>query len=113
MKRSDFGPTSEWKADQGEPVAHLVMAVFGCQIYELNKCAAAFSEISALPRSRMGEIRTSYADKNDFQSILKAHPLKTVLFESKKLTRYKEDKIATSQTSEECKKGGFPNVHRT
>ena len=105
MKRIDFDPTKEWKADQGEPWAHLVMAVFGCQIYELNKCAEAFSEINALSCARMITICASYADKkDDFRPNLRALPLKTVLGESKKLTRYKQDKVATAQTAEACKK---------
>ena len=103
MKRIDFDPTSEWKADQGEPGAPLVMAVFGCQIYELSKCAAAVSETNVLACARMIEIRDAYADKrDDFRPTLQALPMKTVLEESKKLTRYKEDKLATSQTAEAC-----------
>ena len=86
------------------------MAVFGCQIYELNKCAAAFNNMNVLSCARMIEICASYSDKkDDFRSSLQALPLKTALCESKKLTRYKEDKQATAQTSEACEKAA-PSV---
>ena len=52
----------------------------------------------------MSNIRNSYADKkDDFRSSLRAIPSKTVLEESKRQDRYKEDKKATSETAEERK----------
>ena len=105
IKRSDFGPLVERKAEQGEPVTHLVMAVFGCQVYALNKCAESFSEANVAECARMVKVCSSYAEKkDDFRSSLQALPLETVLGESKKLSQYAEEKLATSQTAEACRK---------
>ena len=105
IKRSDFDPLVEWKAEQGDPGTHLVMAVFGCQVYALNKCAESFSESNVKECARMVKVCSSYAEKkDDFRPSLHALPLKTVLEESKKLNQYAEDKLATSQTAEACRK---------
>ena len=105
IKRSDFDPTIEWRADQGEPGTHIVMAVFGCLIYELNKCDESFSEANVSACAWVVTVCSSYADKkDDFRSSMQARPLKSVLAESKKLLRYKEEKLSTSQTAEACKR---------
>ena len=103
MERIDFGPTSEREEDQGEPWAHLSMAVFGRLIYELGKCAAAFGEVNLIAWSRMIHICTSYSDKKgDFRPFLKARPLETLSGEAEKLARPIEGKLATSQTADAC-----------
>ena len=104
MKRTDFNPTATWESEKGDPGTHLVMAVFGCVIYELNKCADAFSEANVIACAKMAKICSSYAEKkDDFRSSLQALPLKTVLEEAKRLEQYQEDKRATSETAEACK----------
>ena len=81
------------------------MAVFGCLVYDLNKCAESFSEASGTACARRVAVCSSYAGKkDDFRPSLQSLPLKSVLAESKKPARYKEDKLATSQTAEACKK---------
>ena len=73
MKRTDFNPTATWESEKGDPGTHLVMAVFGCVIYELNKCADAFSEANVIACAKMSKICSSYAEKkDDFRSSLQA-----------------------------------------
>ena len=37
VKRKDFNPTSPRRAESGEPGTHIVSAVFGCMISEIDK----------------------------------------------------------------------------
>ena len=56
VKMEVCDPTSPWKAELGEPGAHSAMAVFGCLIYEINRCANTFNDASIASRASMFDV---------------------------------------------------------
>ena len=104
VKRNDFNPTVPWNAESGEPGTHIVLAVFGCLINEINKCCASFTDASISSCATMIDVCNSYAKKkDDFLASLHALPIKSITDQALKLTRNKEEKAATKATGASCK----------
>ena len=104
IRRKDFDPKKPWNNAGTVPGTHLVMTVFGCLIYTLNQCATTMSDVNVRACATMIEVCTSYANvKDDFQSSIRALPLKQVTAEYEKLKRAQEAKKVTENAGESCK----------
>ena len=104
VRRKDFNPKKPWSAEGAVPGAHLVMTVFGCLIYELNQCATTMNDANISSCAAMIAVCTSYADvKDDFQSSLKALPVRQVTMEAERLKRAEEARNASQRTGEAVK----------
>ena len=77
-KSTVFNPCSPMR-DNLEPGAHIVMAVFGVLIYEMNQCAATMTPTNVSTCFDQLQVCKSYAGvKGDFSSVLSGLPTKLI-----------------------------------
>ena len=82
-KRKGFSPTTEWPESSGEPGTHVVMAVFGCLVYLVNKCALALTPENVQECSKQIKVCATYfAKKGDFPSLLHGLPTESATIEA-------------------------------
>ena len=104
VRRKDFNPKKPWTTEGAVPGTHLVMAVFGCLIYELNQCATTMNDTNISTCAAMIDVCTTYANvKDDFQSSLNALPVKQVTQEAERLKRAEDTRNASKRTGKTVK----------
>ena len=77
-KSEEFDPTAPLQ-DNLDPGTHLLMAVFGVLIYEINQCASSMSDSNVSACYHQIQVCASYAKvKDDFSSVLNGLPTKLI-----------------------------------
>ena len=104
-KSSNFNPCSPLK-DNVEPGTHLVMAVLGVLIGEINECAAGMSDANTLKCFDQIQVCRTYSRvKDDWDSVLSALPIKLIELEA--------DKTKKSTTEDESNKENYDTITAT